>query len=170
MAYGGVRGWILWVGVAVMTADSLIQLLFVGKIIIDAIIGLIRKLGSHRSGATLSRESGEHYDTNELKEQQLSKHTIPWWWTLIGLIISTVLLTLIGHFVFDLKYYFVWAAIPVGALLSIIAARCSGETDINPVGGMGKVTQLIFAGLAPNQIATNLLSAGIVAAGASQCG
>ena len=35
---------------------------------------------------------------------------------------------------------------------------------------MGKVTQLVYAGLAPHQITTNLLSAGIVAAGASQCG
>jgi len=92
-----------------------------------------------------------------------------WWWTL-GLLLSTILLTIVGQFYFKIQYYFVWLAIPLSALLSIIATRCAGETDINPVGGMGKVTQLVYAGIAPNQITTNLLSAGIVAAGASQCG
>jgi uncharacterized oligopeptide transporter (OPT) family protein len=54
--------------------------------------------------------------------------------------------------------------------IKFLKVRCAGETDINPVGGVGKVTQLVFAGLAPQQIQTNLLSAGIVGAGASQCG
>jgi OPT family oligopeptide transporter len=169
LSYTGVRGWILWVGVAVMTADSIVQLLFTGKVVIDAMVSLVKKLAAYRAGKTLERESGIT-ETDQVKEAELQTHLIPWYWPVIGLVISTVMLTLIGHFVFDLKYYFVWAAIPLGALLSIIATRCAGETDINPVGGMGKVTQLVFAGLAPKQVTTNLLSAGVVAAGASQCG
>jgi OPT family oligopeptide transporter len=171
LSYAGVRGWILWVGVAIMTADSVIQLLFTAKIVLDAMIGLVKRLAAYRTGKTLEREeSGVHEQINQAKEAELEKHIIPWYWAVIGLILSTIMLTLIGHFVFDLKYYFVWASLPLGALLSIIATRCAGETDINPVGGMGKVTQLVFAGLAPRQITTNLLSAGVVAAGASQCG
>ena len=42
-----------------------------------------------------------------------------------------------------------------------MATRALGETDINPVGGMGKVTQLVFGVLAPGQMTTNLLAAAI---------
>jgi OPT family oligopeptide transporter len=162
MSYvNGIRGWILWVGVAIMAADSAIQLLFTAKVMVVWVIDLIKR-----------GRNQERIDTsiNPLKEMQRDLHMIPWYYPTVGLIISTIILTLIGHFVFDIKYYFVWAAIPLGAILAMIAARCCGETDINPVGSMGKVTQLVFAGLAPRQVITNVLSAAIVAAGASQCG
>jgi OPT family oligopeptide transporter len=163
MSYvNGIRGWILWVGVSVMAADSVIQLLFTTKVIIVWIIDTIKRRRQEKHEVDLGLDP--------LKEIQRDAHMIPWFAPTIGLIMSTIVLTLIGHFVFNIKYYFVWAAIPLGAILAMIAARCCGETDINPVGSMGKVTQLVFAGLAPRQTVTNILSAAIVAAGASQCG
>src|SRR5204862_5757593 len=48
--------------------------------------------------------------------------------------------------------------------------RAVGETDVNPIGGMGKVTQLLFALLAPGNPQANLMGAGINAAGANNCG
>ncbi|KAL0480784.1 hypothetical protein AKO1_006934 [Acrasis kona] len=174
LEYNGVRGWILWVGVAIMTADSAVQLLFTSKIVFLALYNVAKRIASTSRGRTKAKddddENIQQSTTDKIKQKEVDSHMIPWYWPVLGLLCSTVLLTLIGHFVFDIKYYFVWASIPLGMLLSIIATRCAGETDINPVGGMGKVTQLVFAGLAPKQISTNLLSAGIVAAGASQCG
>ena len=58
----------------------------------------------------------------------------------------------------------------MSSILAAIAVRSTGETDINPIGGMGKVTQLVFGGLAPAQMTTNLMAAGITGAGASQAG
>eukprot|EP01080_Neovahlkampfia_damariscottae_P004337 gene4337-7693_t len=165
MKFDGVRGWILWVGVAVMTADSLMTLIFSaktiimgGKSIIESGIEFIRKLT--KEGWSIFKENPEEEDDG----------SIPALWWIVGLIFSTILLCFVGHFIFDIKFYFVLLAVPLSALLSIIAVRCVGEIDINPVGGMGKITQLVYAGIAPHQITTNLLSAGIVAAGASQCG
>ena len=37
--------------------------------------------------------------------------------------------------------------------------RCTGETDINPIGPMGKIIQLVFALVAPGAIVTNLMAA-----------
>jgi OPT family oligopeptide transporter len=156
LEYNGVRGWILWVGVAIMTADSFVQLLFSIKFIISGIWSLFIRIKS-----TIKRENRFVADT---------PGQIPASWWLIGLLISTISLTLVGHFIFDLKWYFVLLAIPLSFLLSVIAVRCTGETDINPVGGMGKVTQLAYAVVAPHQVTTNLLAAGIVGAGASQAG
>jgi len=108
--------------------------------------------------------------TGDVAIDEYREGDIPHSWWIFGLILSTVLLTIVGQFYFGIQWYLVWLSIPLSALLSIIAARCTGETDINPVGGMGKVAQLLYAGVAPKQISTNSLAAGIVGAGASQCG
>lgn len=158
MEFDGARGWILWVGVSVMTIDSLMTLVFSIPMMFQGALAIIRRI------IMVFRK------TRDIQVDDSREGDVPFWWWSIGLLLSTILLTLVGQFYFSIQFYFVWLAIPLSALLSLIAARCSGETDINPVGGMGKVTQLVFAGVAPRQITTNLLSAGIVAAGASQCG
>ena len=60
------------------------------------------------------------------------------------------------------------AAYAVVFALAAVAVRSTGETDINPVGGMGKVTQLAYGALAPGSIGTNLMAAAVTGAGASQ--
>lgn len=99
----------------------------------------------------------------------ISPQPIPLWWFSF-IIIPCITTTIIGQTFFNIPWYFVAIAIPVSLFLATIATRSTGETDINPIGGMGKVTQLIFGVLAPGLIDTNLLAAGVVAAGASQCG
>uniref|UniRef100_A0A7S1PFN5 Oligopeptide transporter n=1 Tax=Percolomonas cosmopolitus TaxID=63605 RepID=A0A7S1PFN5_9EUKA len=167
MGFKGSRGWILWMGVAAMTAEALISLLFTIPIMIQGCVGVGKRLRS-----ILSYTSSVNYDDQATPEERLSTrdHMIPWYWWVGGILLSTVMLSFIGHLGFALKFYFIWIAIPLSFLLSVVAVRCVGSTDINPVGGVGKVTQLVYAGLAPGQVHTNLLSAGIIAAGASQAG
>jgi OPT family oligopeptide transporter len=74
----------------------------------------------------------------------------------------------IAHFAFNIPWYLSLVAIALSSVLSAVATRALGETDINPVGGMGKVTQLVFGVLAPGQMTTNLLAAAITGGGASQ--
>jgi hypothetical protein len=52
-------------------------------------------------------------------------------------------------------------------LLSIVAARATGETDVTPIGAMGKITQLVYGYVAPSNMTTNLMTASITAAAAS---
>jgi OPT family oligopeptide transporter len=70
--------------------------------------------------------------------------------------------------VFDVSPVLTVIAVLLSSVLAAIATRSTGETDINPVSGVGKVTQLVYGGLAPGQTETNLLAAGITGAGASQ--
>jgi uncharacterized oligopeptide transporter (OPT) family protein len=49
-----------------------------------------------------------------------------------------------------------------------VAGRVSGETNVTPVGAMGKVTQLIFGFLQPGSAAANLMSANVTGGAASQ--
>ena len=39
--------------------------------------------------------------------------------------------------------------------LSIVAARATGETDLTPIGAMGKITQLTYGVIAPGNMKTN---------------
>jgi uncharacterized oligopeptide transporter (OPT) family protein len=58
-------------------------------------------------------------------------------------------------------------AVVVTFFLSIVAARATGETDITPIGAMGKITQLIYGVIAPSNITTNLMTASITSGAAS---
>lgn len=158
----------MWVGVAIMTADSIVQLIWT----LQYAWPLIKSAYTYIRNCIRPATNDEYKDSlvHEQVDVTIPRQNVPWWWIVVGLTISTALLLPVGHFVFDLKYWFIMLAIPLSFLLSAIAARSAGETDINPVGSMGKVTQLVYAGVAPGEIKTNLLSAAVVAAGASQCG
>jgi hypothetical protein len=55
---------------------------------------------------------------------------------------------------------------------AILAAACRalGTTDLNPVSGVGKVSQLVFAVVAPGAVLPNLVAGAIAEAGAQQAG
>ncbi|KAI7701145.1 oligopeptide transporter-like protein, partial [Hortaea werneckii] len=59
-------------------------------------------------------------------------------------------------------------------LLSIMGVRALGETDLNPVSGISKLTQLIFALVTPshsrNAVTINLIAGAISESGALQAG
>jgi OPT family oligopeptide transporter len=85
-----------------------------------------------------------------------------------GLACGSVLTIIFAQQLFGIQWYLTIIAIALSAVLSAVAVRSVGETDINPIGGMGKVTQLVFGGLSPGMMSTNLMSAAITSAGASQ--
>ncbi len=148
MAYeNGPRGWLLWPGVALMVSEALGSLAFSWKTFVNAFTMPVAK---------------------SLDEEQTVSGHIPNSWWIGGLIGGSILAIIITQFVFEIPWYLTLIAIPVSFVLSIVAVRSAGETDINPIGGMGKVTQLIFGGIAPGSISTNLMAAAITSAGASQ--
>lgn len=50
------------------------------------------------------------------------------------------------------------------------SVRALGETDLNPVSAIGKISQLLFGLIQPNNVVANLIAGGISEAGAMQCG
>ena len=149
MAYSdGARGWLLWPGVALMVAEALTSLVMSWPTFMRA-LKLPKSLDSDASSG------GQH---------------IPNSWWIGGLAAGSTLTAVIASMVFDIPVWMTVIAVILSAVLSIVAVRSVGETDINPVGGMGKVTQLAYGGLAPGQMSTNLMAAAITGAGASQAG
>lgn len=58
-------------------------------------------------------------------------------------------------------------AVLVACLTSVLAVRALGETDLNPVSGIGKISQIVFAGVAPGNVVANLIAGAISEAGIS---
>ena len=48
------------------------------------------------------------------------------------------------------------------------SVRALGETDLNPVSGLGKISQLFFAWIQPGNIVANIIAGGVAEAGAQQ--
>jgi len=146
MSYeNGARGWLLWPGVSLMVTDAFMSLIFSYKSILN----------------TFKKNSDSAvYDPD--------KKSIPKYIWIGGLFISTALVSFTAWYIFDISPFMTLIAVALSAALSMIAVRSTGETDINPIGGMGKVTQLVFGGIAPGSVPANLMSAAITGSGASQ--
>jgi putative OPT family oligopeptide transporter len=144
----GPRGWLLWPGVGIMVSEALTTLAMSWKTFVRALKGV------SAAGSAASSET--------------DPERIPNSWWLWGLGMASIATVIIAALVFDIPWYLSLIAIALSAVLATVAVRSTGETDINPVGGMGKVTQLVYGGIAPGSMATNLMAAGITGAGASQ--
>jgi len=53
--------------------------------------------------------------------------------------------------------------------LAAVAARAGAEIGINPIGALGKVTQLTYGVIAPGNMTANLMTAGITAGASASC-
>jgi putative OPT family oligopeptide transporter len=91
----------------------------------------------------------------------------PMSWFLAGLLISLVALAWLAKTSFDMPVWQSMLAVALSFLLVFVGCRVTGETDTNPSGTMGKVTQLLFGALSPGNININLMSANITAGSVS---
>lgn len=143
----GARGWILWPGVAIMVSEAIVSLLLSYDVIINSIKGI--------NAAIVTTD------------KKASKENIPHKWWLIGLVLASISTIAITYSIFDIPPILSLVAIFLSFLLANVAVRSLGETDINPVGGVGKVTQVVFGSLS-SSVTSNLMAAGITGGGASQ--
>lgn len=60
----------------------------------------------------------------------------------------------------------VWAGIsslPLAAMVGVIGAKVTGETDVTPTKAMGPLTQLLFGAALPGSLAANVMGANVTA-------
>jgi OPT family oligopeptide transporter len=92
---------------------------------------------------------------------------VPASWFITGTLAAGAACVVLGHVLFGISWWMGILAVLVTFLLSMVAARATGETDITPIGAMGKITQLIYGAIAPSNITTNLMTASITSGAAS---
>ncbi|KAJ2082476.1 OPT super [Coemansia sp. RSA 988] len=184
----GSRGWILWISLAVMIAESLVSLTIIsGKELRNVYLhlrrkGSVRLLYTDRSarvqqlmadpGQMNSADAGVSNldDQSTVEDEVDSRFLIPGWITWGGLLLSTILCMGIVKALFDIPLYDTLIAVVLALPLAVLGVRALGETDLNPVSGIGKISQVIFAGVMPGNMVGNLIAGGIAEAGAQQAG
>jgi uncharacterized oligopeptide transporter (OPT) family protein len=142
--------WALWGGVAMMTSASLYAFL---------------------SNPRMILRSFRHIFPAAVKQDDvLAGIELPLWVFVAGIPIVGLVIILLGHAFFGIGYLTGLIAVPLAFVFTLIAVNATGLTSITPTGALGKLTQLTYSLLAPGNITTNIMTAGItgeVAANAS---
>jgi uncharacterized oligopeptide transporter (OPT) family protein len=90
---------------------------------------------------------------------------VPASWLIAGLIPITIGLILVQYLAFHISITLGLIAVALSFVVALVCCRATGETDTNPIGAMGKVTQLLYAVLpgAKGVSSINLMAAGVTA-------
>ena len=164
LGYRNVVSWSLWPGAAIMVTSGLLTFGLQWRTVLRAFSGigkLLKKGAEHHDAASA--------DPIEKARGELEKIEVPSSWFIIGTGAATIGLVIIGYKAFHISPFLGVISVVMAFMLAIVACRATGETDITPVGAMGKITQLTYGVLAPTNITTNLMTASVTAgaAGAS---
>lgn len=190
----GGQGWILWLSLSVMIADSVVSFI----VVTIKSLNTYRKAWSAQRYEKLIDSNQQGYlssDQNELGLETAtyrirnesstsfssvidvsSEFLVDNYVTISGMIISSAICVWAMRHVFGalIPYYATVAALVLAMFFSVLGVRALGETDLNPVSGIGKLSQLIFAAIIPRdhpaRILINLVAGGIAEAGAQQAG
>ncbi len=139
--------WLLWPGVSLMVFSALTSFAFSWRSVLAA------------------------FSPNKTLAEGAAKDEVimPRRYFMLALLVATLLSVTLQVLYFNIAAWVATLGVLMTFALALVATRVSGEANITPVGAMGKVTQLVFAVLAPAQPAANLMSACVTGGAASQC-
>jgi uncharacterized oligopeptide transporter (OPT) family protein len=138
--------WSLWLGTAILVSAGLTSFALGWRTIVRALAGW----GTPRSEQT----------------DPVARLEVPLSWMVAGAVPVTVGLVLLCWIAFGIAPWLGLVSVLLSFVLGLVACRATGETDTTPIGAMGKITQLLYAGLAPGHTPTNLITAGVTAGAA----
>lgn len=95
---------------------------------------------------------------------------VPTMFWVVGLALGTAACAVALSVMFNSPIYEPLVAVMLSCLVAVVAARALGETDLNPVSGVGKLSQLFFAAVAPGNVTSNIVAGAVSEAGAQQAG
>jgi OPT family oligopeptide transporter len=138
----------LWVGVPIMLSSGLLNFALQWKTIVRAFQGL---------GASAKKDGASEADDLAARTE------VPFSWFGWGMLLASIGVLAVADLYFNIPWYYGAIAISLTFFLSLVACRATGESDITPVGAMGKIMQLTFGVLIPQSTTANLMSASITA-------
>ena len=96
-------------------------------------------------------------------QAELDRIEVPTRWFVIGVIPLTIAMSILLYVAFSIAPWLGLISVIMSFFLALVACRATGETDITPIGAMGKLTQICYAALAPSNITANLMTASVTA-------
>lgn len=141
VGFKNITMWSLWAGAAMMTTSALYSFFSKPQVFIEALHLVTGK--------------------KQKKKDTLSEIELPLKVFVIGIPIIGAITVVLGHAWFGVDYWLGLFAIPFVFVLSLVAVTSTGLTAVTPGSALGKITQITYSVLAPGNIPTNLVTAGI---------
>ncbi|MBI3544128.1 MAG: OPT/YSL family transporter [Deltaproteobacteria bacterium] len=145
MGYRAIVAWSTWAGAGMMVTTGLLHFAMQWKTVARAFSGVTSIFSGGR----------DENDPND----PLARIEVPGSWFLAGAVLSGLGCVVMLKLCFGAKIWWGVVAVLMTFFLSVVACRATGESDITPIGAMGKITQLFFGAVAPSNIVTNLMTA-----------
>ncbi|KAL1917499.1 uncharacterized protein VTP21DRAFT_3892 [Calcarisporiella thermophila] len=135
----------LWPGISLMVFSSFAELFVHYDVLWQGVkIGCINTWNGIRR---LVNRGGNFQIEQDPNDPLLEHEQVPALWWMGGLLASIIFTCVILGVFFGIQVYLSLLAILLAFILSFIGLQASAQTDINPLGSIGKVTQLIFASI-----------------------
>jgi len=151
LGYRAIVQWSTWGGASLMVTSGLFMFALQWKTVMRAFGGISEIFQGRKDSAV---------------EDPLAKIEVPGSWFLVGTAFSGLGCIMVLHYAFQTSWWMGVIAVILTFFLAMVAARATGESDITPIGAMGKITQLTFGILAPSNMVTNLMTASVTAGAA----
>ena len=143
----------IWIGAPILVSSGLLAFAFQWRTIVRAFTGF-------GSQAVTRGEDGEEVADPSVEAE------VPGSWFLTGTVLSGAGVVWLANAYFEVPVVLGSLAVLMTFVLSLVACRATGESDITPVGAMGKIMQLTYGVLIPQNAVANLQTAGITAGAA----
>jgi len=150
VSYRSIVSWSTWTGAAIMVTAALFAFAKQWKTILRAFSGL--------TSIFTGKKDSSH--------DPLARIEVPMSWFMTGTAVAGLGCIIVLYHYFQTSIVMGIVAVLLTFVLAIVAARATGESDITPVGAMGKITQLMFGVIAPTNMTTNLMTASVTAGAA----
>lgn len=151
LGYRAIVSWSTWAGASMLVTSGLLMFFMQWKSVVRAFSELSNIFGKKVTNAV----------------DPLARIEVPSSWFASGVIISGGALVWLMCTDFGTRWWMGIVAVAMTFFLSLVACRATGESDITPIGAMGKITQLMFGTLAPSNMITNLMTASVTAGAAT---
>jgi uncharacterized oligopeptide transporter (OPT) family protein len=161
----GAQGWVLWVAIALMVSEALTAFLLV--VAEQSALQLRGGSGGRARGARGAAADATGDDPVEVAPPS---HLVPTRWWAGGAVAATALCVAVVSPLFEIPAWQVTLAVAFSCLVAVMAVRALGQTDLNPVSGVGKLSQIVFAIVAPGHVVANIVAGALAEAGAMQAG
>ncbi|KAG8670030.1 hypothetical protein FPOAC1_009433 [Fusarium poae] len=193
----GSKGWIIWISLAIMLADAIVSLAYVGlrgvftsHKVANIAFSLRQRAHEHGVSGLWKHSShvytpllhvdaadsieprGDNLEGDEDEDEDAPPHQrIGGRMVSISLLASIALCVLTIYLVFGdlVPLYATTIAVLMALVLSIMGVRALGETDLNPVSGISKLAQLFFAFIIPQTHKSSVLI-NLIAGAVSEAG
>ncbi len=135
--------WSLWTGTSMMVTSGLTAFAVQWKTIARAFMGV-------KSGAKTALS-------------EMDSIEVPAKWFLLGVVPLGICMAILEYVAFSIALPLGILSVMMSFVLALVACRSTGETDVTPIGAMGKITQLVYAAVSPGNSVTNLMTASVTA-------